>query len=650
MVISERQMIGKLRNAKNVLLVEPDYQRKYPPLGLAKIKTFLLNHGAKITFARDILPQKFDLICVTTLFTYYSDKVFKVLNNRGIMNKDTPILVGGILASILPKQFDHFHNTSTFVGYSKTLDMCKPDVELMEDIKDPWNTFSYIFTSRGCPNKCLRGDTLVNTVKGDIPIKDLVGKRFGVYTYSPETKEVFISKAVHVRKMGVKKLVRVHFDDDTHIDCTPDHKFLTFTQGNQFKNTEEVEVEAKDLNYLDRIRAVKFYKSKDGYVTVSWGRRKRALQHRMVAEYKLKRKLKKKEIVHHKDKIKSNNRKGNLEIFPSKKAHYAHHPEIAERMHNDNPRKYWTEESKAKMSKAITGKKRSLGTRIALRNAKLGINNPNYKNGNHTGQESRISAVNHKVIKVESLPGKHETYDLEVPETGWFFANNVLVHNCKYCVVWRIEKKRWVNDDWKDLVDLSKPNLMISDNNLSAVTLDHIKEIIDFSVDNKKKILFDNGFDCKHITKEMAEQLARCTFIRQGMRMAFDRIEEDGIFQPAVQLLLDAGVKKSHMMAYVLFNFNDRPKDAYYRARECDNLGVRPYPQYYRPLTTLHKSDKFIGKHWTLNLGRAFRNFWLMRGIYSKMNFDEYLQTDDAKIKFKINAEDIKMWDNNGVS
>jgi len=368
MLIKESEMIEMLDNSENVLLIEPKYQKKYPPLGLAKIKTYLEEKNKKVKFSDQILPEKFDLICVTTLFTYYSKAVFDVLKNRGFFNSNTKILIGGVLASIMPDIFKEEKNVFVFKGYSKILDQCIPDPDIMNNTEDPWNTFSYIFTSRGCPNKCA------------------------------------------------------------------------------------------------------------------------------------------------------------------------------------------------------------------------------------------------------------------------------------YCTVWRIEKDRWVNPSWKEMIDLSKPNIMISDNNLSAVSMEHLKEIIDFTVENKKKILFDNGFDCKHITEDMAKELSRLKFIRSGMRLAFDRIEEDGIFQKAVMMLKNAGIPKSSMMAYVLFNFTDHPQDAYYRARSCYDLGIRPYPQYYRPLNTLDKKKIFIGKHWTLKLGRTFRHYWLMRGIHSKMSFEEYINSKDGKEKHGIKMEDIKTY------
>lgn len=35
-----------------------------------------------------------------------------------------------------------------------------------------------------------------------------------------------------------------------------------------------------------------------------------------------------------------------------------------------------------------------------------------------------------EVCFVRPLPGEHDVYCMEVPDVGWFFANNVLVHNC----------------------------------------------------------------------------------------------------------------------------------------------------------------------------------------------------------------------------
>ena len=69
------------------------------------------------------------------------------------------------------------------------------------------------------------------------------------------------------------------------------------------------------------------------------------------------------------------------------------------------------------------------------------------------------------------------------------FTSRGCVNRCPYCMVWKIEKDIWINDKWKDMIIPNRPNLMILDNNLSAISFEQLKEIIDYSVINKKKIL-----------------------------------------------------------------------------------------------------------------------------------------------------------------
>lgn len=293
----------------------------------------------------------------------------------------------------------------------------------------PAKKFTSMVMARGCPNKCLSGNTLVNTVEGNIPIKDLINKdKIGVYTYDKNTGEVFITDAINIRKSDKNRnLVRVHFDDGTHIDCTPDHKFLTFKNGNQYTDVKEYEKEAKDLLPKESVRAIKFYKRKDGYIDICWKRRKTKLQHRLVAEYKYKRTIK--ENIHHIDMNKSNNKINNIIICDN---HFSYHPEISKRMKTNNPCKYHNKETREKIYNKTRGRKQSITEKINHRNSVLGKKNGMYKHGKYSGT-TRIKEVNHKVIKVEYLKELQDVYDLEVPKTHWFFANNVLVHNCEHC-------------------------------------------------------------------------------------------------------------------------------------------------------------------------------------------------------------------------
>jgi hypothetical protein len=185
---------------------------------------------------------------------------------------------------------------------------------------------------------------------------------------------------------------------------------------------------------------------------------------------------------------------------------------------------------------------------------------------------------------------------------------------------------------------------MISDNNLSS-TPDHLLEVCEYLYNHSKSVVFDNGFDCKLITPEIATALAKLRYVRTGLRLAFDRIEEDGVFQQAIELLKRSGVSASTLMAYVLFNFKDTPQEANYRMSECVRLGIRPYPQKYEPLYS-KDAKHYIGKYWTKNLLRAFRYFWLMAGLYTKTDFKTWAkkQTENP-----LREQDWEAWQWEGM-
>ena len=208
---------------KNILLVEPSYKNKYPPLGLMKIAQ---HHGPRgkcdnVTFikGRDetVLSQHWDRVYVTTLFTFEWKRTahsidFALETVNGQADK---VFVGGIAASLMHERFlekaewrgvrfikglldkspaeslllDDFAEElySDDIG-GKPIEGLIPDYGILDHISYSYPVSDAYFTyaSRGCIRKChfcgvpkLEGmqrdtDSVSDIVRG---IEDLYGSK-----------------------------------------------------------------------------------------------------------------------------------------------------------------------------------------------------------------------------------------------------------------------------------------------------------------------------------------------------------------------------------------------------------------------------------------------------------------------------------------
>ena len=176
---------------KNILLIEPRYKNKYPPLGLMKIAQY---HGPEgkcdnVTFVKgddkSVLAKAWDRIYVTTLFSFEwaktSDAIdFAIQAAGGQTNK---VFVGGIAASLMHEEYlaqpqwrgvrfiqglldkspaeslqlddfaEEFYSDDTT---GTPIENLIPDYSVLEqtDYIYPVNDAYFSYTSRGCVRKC----------------------------------------------------------------------------------------------------------------------------------------------------------------------------------------------------------------------------------------------------------------------------------------------------------------------------------------------------------------------------------------------------------------------------------------------------------------------------------------------------------------
>lgn len=91
----------------NILLVEPDYPSKFPPLGLMKIATYHKEKGDAVTFVRGKIPSmreaKWNKVYVSSLFTYELPRTVSTLRYyRPAVDNPMDLIVGGIGVTLYP--------------------------------------------------------------------------------------------------------------------------------------------------------------------------------------------------------------------------------------------------------------------------------------------------------------------------------------------------------------------------------------------------------------------------------------------------------------------------------------------------------------------------------------------------------------------
>lgn len=179
---------------KNILLIEPGYKNKYPPLGLMKIAAYHGSHGRrdrikfiKGEFDRTVQDVAWDRIYVTTLFSFEWKVIERSIDFAlEVAHKQSnKVFVGGIAASLMHDSFlavPRWHGVRFIKGllseapatslqldefsgelyaddlYSTPIEDLIPDYSILEQIRSqyvyPVHDAYFAYASRGCIRKC----------------------------------------------------------------------------------------------------------------------------------------------------------------------------------------------------------------------------------------------------------------------------------------------------------------------------------------------------------------------------------------------------------------------------------------------------------------------------------------------------------------
>ncbi|MDE2839835.1 MAG: radical SAM protein [Chloroflexota bacterium] len=176
---------------KNILLVEPGYRNKYPPLGLMKIAQYHgpRGKGDKVRFIKgednSVFAEAWDRVYITTLFSFEYRKTAQAIDFalEVVNGQADKVFVGGIAASLMNDRFcseqrwqgvrfikgllsappavalqldeftEELYSDDTNGGPIEDL---VPDYGILDqvDYRYPVHDAYFAYTSRGCIRKC----------------------------------------------------------------------------------------------------------------------------------------------------------------------------------------------------------------------------------------------------------------------------------------------------------------------------------------------------------------------------------------------------------------------------------------------------------------------------------------------------------------
>lgn len=234
-------------------------------------------------------------------------------------------------------------------------------------------------------NPCLTGDSLIQTVEGEIPIKDLVGTTPYVYCMNNEGK-LAIRKAIKVWKTRENANLVEVITGKGKLICTPDHRIYTTNRG---------WVEACNLQHGDKIKGLNRQTTGHKYCSVGLSGTQYEKEHRFIARhfYNIEDM-----DVHHINNNGFDNRLSNLEVITYEEhSRLSNNGRIIEYNRDKETGRYLSkEEHKTRDCK-------NLGKQV----------------GN-----------NWFVYEVRELDYTEDVYDMTVEDTHNFIANGFVVHNC----------------------------------------------------------------------------------------------------------------------------------------------------------------------------------------------------------------------------
>lgn len=205
-------------------------------------------------------------------------------------------------------------------------------------------------------------------------------------------------------------------------------------------------------------------------------------------------------------------------------------------------------------------------------------------------------------------------YDLFKKDHSIGFSSRGCIRDCGFCIV--REKEGYLKETPLNWIRHVK--ILLLDNNFLAT---EYEEKLQYFIDNKMKVCFNQGLDIRLINEKSAKLLSRTKyydfkFRKRRLYFAFDDPKLESIVKEKVAMLKQAGIPSKHLMFYVLVGYNTTFEQDYHRFKVLDQLGCLPFIMLYN--------------NSRIPLLRDFAR-WVNKRYYCIMDWENYKKKEPKK-------------------
>jgi len=192
------------------------------------------------------------------------------------------------------------------------------------------------------------------------------------------------------------------------------------------------------------------------------------------------------------------------------------------------------------------------------------------------------------------------------------FTSRGCIRACGFCIVH--EKEGFIRDNApiQEFHNLEHDKIMLLDNNFQASP--RWKENLQYIIDNKLKVNFNQGLDIRLLNDEFLSMLVETQYVdqkfkRKSLYFAFDDLRYKDEFKEGMTKLIDSGINPRNIMIYILVGYNSTINEDLERIKTVIHFGAIPYIMRYN-----QSKDKTLAK-----LAR-----WVNRRYYQFMEWEVY--------------------------